>query len=138
MKNLAKILVLALLVASVMAFAACGNNDDDPEDNTTLINVENYTSFAAVVADEQAFENVRTVLSPVGDNDVIEDDFWVSNADSRIYFAGDEDDRYNVTAASHEDLTPGTNVTVYIAEVELVKDSEPVGLADAIIVIEQD
>ena len=136
MKNLAKILVLALLVASVMTFAACSDED--------FFNIEGMGSIRAMVIEapdgatgvvwfEPFEEYYQKTGSPLRAS---------VNVDN-VFFAADDIvsdyERYGrpsgrVTRASGLDLIPDTIITVYYESLLL---SFPVQFEDIIIVIDR-
>ena len=131
MKNLAKILILAILVASVMMFAACGN--DGAEDL-----LEGRESIRAVVITAPGGARGEVLLSPLGNTDF--EGKFIVNIAGNIYFATEDDDLESASGTDligWEDGISGTEVSVYFTELpEDVEDDEYPVLEDAIIVLD--
>lgn len=136
MKNIAKILVVAMLLASVLMFTACGG------DNNVAERLDGMQSVRAVVVTGTDGARGQILLSPVAATNDIPAKFIVYAENNNVFFAADADD--NFASASGIDLigwseeATGTSVTVYFNELpEDLEDAETPVLENAIIIIDR-
>ena len=129
MKNLTKILILAMLIASAMMFTACDTNEP-------AFNVEGMNSLRATVLEAPEGATGAFLFEPFEEYYEKTGSPLVASAQvDNVFFApADQDEGGRVSRASGIDLIPGTTITVYYYDLLL---SSPVQFGGVIIAIDR-